>query len=90
MIKNKDKEEKEWEIQIIIPANIDKELNDNKLIRLKFKCKIEENAIIFFKSKYRKQEQETIIQPNKVIDIIRQDRNRKQREKEMIINLNKP
>jgi len=49
-----------------IPLNNPIELNDKHEIKTKFKCNIDEKAIIFFKSKYLKQEHVIINTPNNV------------------------
>ena len=51
---------------------------------------IEEKAIIFFKSKYRKQEEVIIIIPHKEKAIINDDKNLKLIKNEPNINLNIP
>ncbi len=61
--KNDAIDEKLWANDINIPLNKPRELNDNNDANTKFKCNIDEKAIIFFKSKYRKQEHVIIKHP---------------------------
>ena len=61
--KNDAIDEKLWANGINIPLNKPQELNDNNDANTKFKCNIDEKAIIFFKSKYRKQEHVIIKHP---------------------------
>lgn len=65
--KNKLIEEKLCANEIMIPLSNPHALNDKHETKARFKCKIEENAMIFFKSKYRKQEDAIIITPINVI-----------------------
>ena len=66
------------------------ELNDKHETNTKFKCNIDEKAIIFFISKYRKQEQAIIDKPKNVKEIRNEVINSNEIMKEDIINLDKP
>lgn len=79
MKRKREIEEKEWENEMNEPDNIPHELNDDTEIKTKFKWRIDENAIIFFRSKYLKHEQEIINNPTSVIERMRGDRKRRDR-----------
>lgn len=64
--KNNAIDEKLCDNEINIPLNKPQELNDKHETKTKFKCNIDEKAIIFFKSKYLKQEHVIINTPNNV------------------------
>ncbi len=49
--KNKAIDEKLWDNDINMALNKPQELNDNNATNTKFRCNIDEKAIIFFKSK---------------------------------------
>lgn len=85
--KNKDEEVKPCEILIRIPLNNPLQFKLKIDTRDRFKCKIEEKAIIFFKSKYRKHENDATIIPIRVKQIINEDKNRKDKKNELKINL---
>jgi len=61
--KNNAIDEKLWDNEINTALNKPELLNDNNDTNTKFKCNIDENAIIFFKSKYLKQEHVIIKHP---------------------------
>lgn len=89
-MRDRDIEENPWETEINIPLNIELEFILKIDTREEFRCKIEEKAIIFFKSKYRKHELKATIIPTKVKETINEDNNRIDKKKELITNLIKP
>ena len=60
-------DDKLWDKEITIAQIIPTEFKDSIEQKLKFKCNIGDNAIIFFKSKYLKYEQLIINIPIKLI-----------------------
>ena len=64
--RNSDIDEKLCDKEMMIPLNKQHELNDKHETKTKFKCNIDEKAIIFFKSKYLKQEHVITNKPNNV------------------------
>lgn len=92
--RNRPTTEKPCEIEIIIPLNNPFIFKLKRATRERFKCEIEEKAIIFFKSKlvYLKTVRETTIRPIRVNEkeITKEDRNLRERKNELKINLNKP
>ena len=88
--KNNAIDEKLWDKQMKKLLNKPHELNDKHETNTKFKCNIDEKAIIFFISKYRKQEQAIIDKPKNVKEIRNEVINSNEIMKEDIINLDKP
>ena len=66
--RNSPTEEKLCDRDINMPLKSPHELNDSREAKDRFKWRIDEKAIIFFRSKYLKQEQATISSPNSVQD----------------------
>tara|TARA_B110000240_G_C13116540_1_gene290729 strand:+ start:41 stop:298 length:258 start_codon:yes stop_codon:yes gene_type:complete len=64
--KNNAIDEKLCDNEIKIPLNKPHELNDKHETKTKFKCNIDEKAMIFFKSKYLKHVHVMISNPNNV------------------------
>ena len=85
--KNNPIEEKEWAKEVIIPHRTPLEFKETIETKVRFECVIEDKAIIFFKSKYRKQEQEIIKTAIKEKEIRKEDKNKIIKKKEDKINL---